>query len=129
MSNDDGANDRSIDTYKELFRAFLDGATEGQHRRVEIREEDDRTLLVAYDWALYAERDKQDGVVTFYEAWASGPSGRSTMASCVQAGRLGTVLDEQPVFEQVAKQERVDELPTVDGHSLDQFSVDMQPPL
>lgn len=120
------------ETYRELFEAFLTGATEGRHRRIAIEEESDRTLLVAYGWCLYAEREKDTGKVTAYTGWATG---RATNASNLQAGRMNSankvgllgLLDEQSMFHQVAMQERVDALVTREGNEIEQFHINMVP--
>lgn len=112
-------------TYKHLFREFISGATDGQHRKIHIEPTPFGTRLVGYDHCVYAERESDTGRIRFFEGWTD--SERATNASNIQAGYLRQVLDEQSMFHQVAKQERVDELRHVDGGSYDSFNVDAVP--
>lgn len=108
-------------TYKDLYRRFIDGANDGSHRRVSIESlGGGHTRLVGYDHCVYAERDS-DGHITLFEAWAD--SEKATNASNIQVGYLRQVLDEQPMFHQVAKQTRVDQLKKVDGARYESFKV------
>jgi len=115
-----GADDdaQSAETYNRLFDAFIDGAESGEHRKLRIEEDGDRTLLVAYNKWVYAEREKESGIITFYEAWASD---RVTNASNLQAGRLRQRIDAMSVFNQIMLVERDDTLIDTEGNEYESF--------
>lgn len=116
----------TIDNYKDLFRAFIHGATSGEHRRLRIEQDGGRTLLVAYNKWVYAEREQGSGLVTFYSAWASHDI--DSNASRLQAGRFRQELDAMSLFHQVALQERVENtLIDVEGNEYSDFSVTATP--
>jgi hypothetical protein len=68
----------------ELGKRFFDGETSGRASNVELVDDDDRTLLVGYGWAIYAERDKETGKTTYHHGWY----GYSVSTSC-QLSALG----------------------------------------
>jgi|APHM01.1.fsa_nt_gi hypothetical protein len=123
-----GADDdaQTASTYNRLFDAFIDGATAGEHRKLRIVERDDRTLLVAYNKWVYAEREKESGIITLYEAWTD--SERVTNASNLQAGRLRQRIGNMSMFNQMMLVNRDEEtLVDVDGNEFESFQVSAKP--
>lgn len=110
-----------MNVYRRFFRRFIDGETSGSHRKVQIVNEPDHTKLVGYNHSVYAERMKDDGTVILYEGRAD--SDRSTNASTLHVGTLRQELDNMPMFHQVAKQDRRDELKKVDSTRYAEFNV------
>ena len=53
----------------ELAKRFFDGETTGKASNVKIVETDNETLLVGYNWAVYAARNKDTGETTYYKGW------------------------------------------------------------
>jgi hypothetical protein len=115
---------QSAETYNNLFDAFIDGATGGKHRKLRIEDDGERTLLVAYNKWVYAEREKESGIITFYEAWASD---RVTNASNLQAGRLRKRIDAMSLFHQVMLVERDDSLIDTEGNEYESFEAVAEP--
>jgi len=115
---------QSAETYNNLFDAFIDGAESGEHRKLRIEEDGDRTLLVAYNKWVYAEREKESGIITFYEAWASDAV---TNASNLQAGRLRKRIDALSLFQQVMLVEHDDRLIDTEGNEYESFEAKATP--
>jgi len=118
---EDGA---SIETYNDLFDAFLNGATGGEHRKLRIMDDGARTVLVAYNKWVYAEREKESGIITFYETWASDAV---TNASNLQAGRLRKRIDALSLFKQVMLVEHDDRLIDTEGNEYEAFEAKATP--
>jgi hypothetical protein len=115
-----GAGDQAqtAERYNDLFDAFIDGAQSGEHRKLRIEDDGERTLLVAYNKWVYAEREKESGIITFYESWASDAV---TNASNLQAGRLRQRIDAMSLFNQVMLVERDDSLIDTEGNEYESF--------
>lgn len=113
-----GADGESAENYNRLFDAFIDGAQSGEHRRLEIVDDGERTLLVAYNKWVYAEREKESGIITFYETWATDAV---TNASNLQAGRFRQRLDALSLFNQIMLVEEDDRLLDVEGQEYESF--------
>lgn len=107
-----GANGDEAENYNRLFDAFIDGAQSGSHRRLEIVDDGERTLLVAYNKWVYAERETESGIITFYRSWATDAV---TNASNLQAGRLRQRIDAMSAFERLVLVEEDDALLDTDG--------------
>lgn len=118
------ANGANIETYNGLFDAFLNGALGGEHRKLRIENDGERTLLVAYNKWVYAEREKESGIITFYETWATD---RVTNASNLQAGRLRKRIDAMSLFKQVMLVEEDDRLIDTEGNEYDSFTAEAHP--
>lgn len=109
---------QTAETYNRLFDAFIDGATSGEHRKLRIEDDGERTLLVAYNKWVYAEREKESGIITFYESWATDAV---TNASNLQAGRFRQRLDAMSLFHQVMLVESDDRLIDTEGNEYESF--------
>jgi hypothetical protein len=110
---------QTAETYNRLFDAFIDGAESGEHRKLRIEDDGERTLLVAYNKWVYAEREKESGIITFYEAWASDAV---TNASNLQAGRLRQRIDAMSLFNRMMLVEREPEtLIDTEGNEYESF--------
>lgn len=124
-----GADDSAqiAENYNRLFDAFIDGATAGQHRKLRIEDDGERTLLVAYNKWVYAEREKESGIITFYEAWTDSEA--VTNASNLQAGRLRQRIDNgMSMFDRMMLVEREPHvLVDTDGNEYTSFNVSAQP--
>ena len=48
---------------------FFKGISKGKAGNLKIVDKPDKTQLVGYNWAVYGERDKKTGKVTFYKGW------------------------------------------------------------
>lgn len=116
-----GADGNEAANYNRLFDEFIDGATSGSHRRVKIVEKQTRTLLVAYNKWVYAEREKESGVITFYHSWATDEL--VTNASNLQAGRLRQRIEEMDFFNRLLLVEKDDRLIDVEGNEYGSVSV------
>lgn len=80
----------------ELGKRFFDGATSGSASNVKIVETDDETLLVGYGHAVYAERDKQTGRVTYYKGWYGRSQSTSSQISKMRlSSKADKVRDER----------------------------------
>lgn len=122
-----GADDtaQSAEKYNDLFDAFIDGATSGNHRKLRIEDDGERTLLVAYNKWVYAEREKESGIITFYEAWTD--TERVTNASNLQAGLLRKRIENMSLFNRTLLVNRDDSIIDVEGNEFDSFTVSAQP--
>jgi hypothetical protein len=120
-----------IDTYKDLFRAFIDGAVGLSHRRIDIRSgrnvpsvPNEATALVAYDKWVYAYRS-QDGTIHFCDRWTD--SDVATNASNIQMGYFKQTVDEEiPGLEQLFKVDTDLGMVGLEGEDVSAFNVDWQ---
>lgn len=112
----------TIENYRDLFQAFLNGARGGSHRKVEIRAIGDRTLLVAYNKWVYATREMQSGHITVYNGWTDKEN--ATTASNIQFGYLMQEVDALNAFRRTVMVDEDDRLLDLEGNEYDSFTVE-----
>lgn len=110
------------DNYYGLFEAFIDGATDGDHNKIEIVDDGNETLLVAYKHAIYAKWSKGSGAITIFTGWGE----RSTKTSEIHLAKIQKAMDRfRDWSDGLSKDSTEDRLPTLHNGDLESFSVDV----
>lgn len=108
--------------YYGLFEAFIDGATDDEHNKIEIVERNGNTLLVGYKHAVYAKRSKGSDAITIFTGWGE----RSTKTSEIHMAKIQKAMDRfRDWSDGLSKDSTEDRLPTLHNGDLESFSVDV----
>ncbi|RLG27216.1 hypothetical protein DRN76_00005 [Methanosarcinales archaeon] len=83
-------------SHNDLGYAFFRGATSGNASNLKIVDKPDKTQLVGYEWAVYGERDKKTGKVTYYKGWDKySPSTSAQLTKTGLRSRADIVVDKR----------------------------------